>query len=96
MKSSVYLISTILFLIVVVFLNVGMAAPRCETEGNIRPDGDCKYGTVLDWCRNVVCAKGPGETCGDEWWERGQCTPGTYCACGRCHGCSANLECHFC
>lgn len=77
-----------------VLVKNGFSAPRCNKSSS--PPTNCKYGTVLDWCRNEVCAKGPREACSGNWWENDRCTHGTYCACGFCSGCSATLECWFC
>ncbi|CAL4088900.1 unnamed protein product, partial [Meganyctiphanes norvegica] len=88
-----------LALIVICIMLMAMesaAAPNCDTEG----DGDvnpetCKYGAVRNWCRKLVCAKGPGEVCGGRWMQHGTCGTGTYCNCNRCLGCSSfTLECY--
>ncbi|XP_047477623.1 neuroparsin-A-like [Penaeus chinensis] len=69
------------------FMQWAAAAPRCKIHD--RPSHDnCKYGTARDWCRNTVCAKGPGESCGGYRWENGKCGLGMICSCGRCSGCS--------
>ncbi|CAL4064586.1 unnamed protein product, partial [Meganyctiphanes norvegica] len=72
-------------------------APNCELEAgdpiNIK---NCKFGVALDWCRQQVCAKGPGESCGGRWRQHGTCGTGTYCECSRCTGCSpVTLECFY-
>ncbi|XP_037790476.1 neuroparsin-A-like [Penaeus monodon] len=75
------------------------AAPSCGPTRTHVDASTCKHGTVEDWCRNRVCAKGPGEECGGEWGELGKCGGGMYCSCGFCSGCNTNLECwfgHFC
>ncbi|KAK7086389.1 hypothetical protein SK128_025327, partial [Halocaridina rubra] len=63
-------------------------APRCSHHDLASPE-KCTYGTVRDWCRNQVCAKGPGEACGGLFLERGKCGDGTFCSCGICSGCSS-------
>ncbi|XP_045591875.1 neuroparsin-A [Procambarus clarkii] len=95
MRRSSLLTTTVLVVVVVIFLQGTAGAPRCSRQGGRAPPHNCKYGTVSDWCGNPVCAKGPGETCGGEWGENGACGAGTYCSCGFCSGCSANLECWF-
>ncbi|XP_053643408.2 neuroparsin-A isoform X1 [Cherax quadricarinatus] len=103
MRPSSFLTTSIVVLVVVV-LQEAAAAPRCNRQGTRTPSLNCKYGTVADWCGNRVCAKGPGETCGGDWGEKGACVAGTYCSCGFCScgyctGCAANLDCwfgHFC
>nr|XP_053643409.1 neuroparsin-A-like isoform X2 [Cherax quadricarinatus] len=103
MRPSSFLTTSIVVLVVVV-LQETAAAPRCNRQGTRTPSLNCKYGTVADWCGNRVCAKGPGETCGGDWGEKGACVAGTYCSCGFCScgyctGCAANLDCwfgHFC
>ncbi|XP_071540499.1 uncharacterized protein [Panulirus ornatus] len=69
-------------------IQVATAAPRCKEHDQPAPS-DCTYGEVKDWCRNGVCAKGPGERCGGHWWKEGKCGLGTYCSCNVCTGCSA-------
>ncbi|XP_071540498.1 uncharacterized protein [Panulirus ornatus] len=64
------------------------AAPTCKERDQPAPS-DCTFGVATDWCRNEVCAKGPGERCGGVWWEEGKCGLGTSCSCGICTGCSS-------
>ncbi|KAG7172727.1 neuroparsin-A-like [Homarus americanus] len=92
---SLGFVTSIAVIVVIVIVNETGAAPRCNQGGNRLPANNCKYGTVVDWCGGSVCAKGPGEACGGEWSENGECGAGTYCSCGYCNGCSANLECWF-
>uniref|UniRef100_A0A0P4WCD5 Neuroparsin n=2 Tax=Scylla olivacea TaxID=85551 RepID=A0A0P4WCD5_SCYOL len=68
-------------------LQEASGAPRCEKHDQEAPK-NCRYGTTLDWCKNGVCAKGPGETCGGYRWSEGKCGEGTFCSCGICGGCS--------
>nr|AHX39208.1 neuroparsin [Metapenaeus ensis] len=70
-------------------------APSCPTNVQNVDPATCKHGTVEDWCRNTVCAKGPGEECGGDWNEHGKCGDGMYCACGHCSGCNTNLVCWY-
>nr|QBQ03999.1 neuroparsin type 3 [Hemigrapsus sanguineus] len=84
----------VLFFILSIVIIRSVGAPRCTNHPS---PTNCKYGTVQDWCRNEVCAKGPREACGSgNWWENDRCTQGTYCACGFCSGCTVSLECWFC
>ncbi|KAG7172726.1 neuroparsin-A-like [Homarus americanus] len=92
--------SDILFTIVIVsifFFNISEAAPSCDGHGTRTEPTDCDYGSFQDWCGNNVCAKGPGQRCGGEWWENDDCGHGMYCAnCGNCAGCSVGIQCWFC
>ncbi|KAK3852485.1 hypothetical protein Pcinc_040931 [Petrolisthes cinctipes] len=74
-------------IVVLLLAQEGSAAPRCMEYDRAAPQG-CKYGTSLDWCRNGVCSKGPGQRCGGYRWEYGKCGEGTVCMCGVCTGCS--------
>ncbi|XP_064115649.1 neuroparsin-A-like [Macrobrachium nipponense] len=86
MKSFTAALLMSLFFVLLLLQN-SEGAPRC-TQHDRPPPEKCTYGTVLDWCRNEVCAKGPGETCGGHFWEQGKCGEGTFCSCGTCTGCS--------
>ncbi|XP_050732775.1 neuroparsin-A-like [Eriocheir sinensis] len=76
----------LLFLLTMPFREVS-AAPRCREYDRPAPT-NCKYGTSKDWCKNGVCAKGPGEPCGGYQRRDGDCGEGMRCVCGRCRGCS--------
>nr|QBG05398.1 neuroparsin III precursor [Macrobrachium nipponense] len=84
---------TSMLLVLLCLISTVCSAPSCSTRRQQVNVESCKYGTYVDWCRNTVCAKGPGQSCGGDWWEFGKCGEGTYCACGTCSGCSLNLEC---
>ncbi|XP_042239197.1 neuroparsin-A-like [Homarus americanus] len=88
MKTLTTLITFfVTYFCLVLLFQEAAAAPRCDSHDSPAPT-NCKYGTVRDWCRNGVCAKGPGESCGGYWYEYGKCGGGTFCLCGTCIGCS--------
>ncbi|KAK8732351.1 hypothetical protein OTU49_007046 [Cherax quadricarinatus] len=88
MRTLTFFISFVVtFYCLVLLFQEAAAAPRCNTHDR-PPPSNCKYGTVRNWCRNGVCAKAPGESCGGHWYEHGKCGIGTFCLCGVCIGCS--------
>ncbi|CAL4067318.1 unnamed protein product [Meganyctiphanes norvegica] len=89
----------VLTLACILMARISQAAPNCnKNEVDVDPS-KCMYGMTRDWCRHMVCAKGPGDVCGGRWMQRGTCSTGLYCNCSRCTGCSplgGCFESQFC
>ncbi|XP_071542212.1 neuroparsin-A-like [Panulirus ornatus] len=94
MKSATFIVFITFVLVLVLVLHETTAAPRCPMHISTAIPENCTFGTTVDWCRNTICAKGPGEECKEEEWWANDCALGTYCACGFCSGCFVNVLCY--
>ncbi|CAG7723420.1 unnamed protein product [Allacma fusca] len=97
--NTATLFGVILFISFCVSFTFGAAGmPRCPPcPGGECPEPDnCPHGKVTNYCGRKVCAKGPGEICGNGMFQMyGACGEGMFCRCGRCIGCSLNtFECY--
>ncbi|KAL7632830.1 UNVERIFIED_CONTAM: hypothetical protein RMT77_016827 [Armadillidium vulgare] len=80
--------------LIIITIKLSDCAPNCNRIPYDAPL-NCIYGTKRDWCHRLVCAKGPGETCGGARMLNGLCGEGMFCSCGRCTGCANyNLKCY--
>ena len=77
-----YCCCTLLFLCVTVTDSHDCFPQPCDPANHCPPfdTSPCRFGATLDSCACcTICAKGPGESCGGVWGQRGTCGNTTRC-----------------
>uniref|UniRef100_A0A1B0EYA7 Neuroparsin n=1 Tax=Phlebotomus papatasi TaxID=29031 RepID=A0A1B0EYA7_PHLPP len=62
---------------------------KYNSQKAVRNPSECQFGTKMNYCGKLVCLKGRGEICGEEYYDvirHGECASGLMC-CGKCVGC---------
>ncbi|GAB0088272.1 hypothetical protein DMENIID0001_026670 [Sergentomyia squamirostris] len=73
------------------FNNVIDATCEQYSQKTVKSSDECQYGVKVNNCGNLVCYKGRGEICGEDYVDEirhGECAEGLIC-CGKCMGCDS-------
>lgn len=99
MKTVMF--ASCIFTVIAIVSSAYYGCVPCFGENcDVEPEG-CLHGIVRDTCKRLICASGPGQSCGGPHGILGKCGKGLTCNCGRCSGCSIDrmlqgiVECEY-